>query len=100
MDTFSTEQSLRLHNARLEALHQVAMGLTSTLELEQVLQRVIEMAQILADSAHAHIFLYDPARDEIRLATDIIAALQRELGTFVGTTPQFDDITAVMVKRL
>jgi sigma-B regulation protein RsbU (phosphoserine phosphatase) len=33
-------------------------------------------------------------------AAEMIAALRRELGVFVGTTPQFDDITAVVVKRL
>ena len=62
------EKALRLQNARLSALHEVAMGLTSTLDMGEVLQRVVEMAQALSDSAHAHIFLYDDERDELNLA--------------------------------
>lgn len=89
MDPSSTEQSLRLQNARLEALHQVAMGLTSTLELDQVLQRVVEMAQSLANSAHAHIFLYDHGRDEIHLAASHWAAEARH----VALKPRREGIT-------
>jgi serine phosphatase RsbU (regulator of sigma subunit) len=59
---------LALQNARLEALHEVALSLTSTLELPQVLQRVLEMAQTLSSSANAHIFLYDAERDDLYLA--------------------------------
>jgi serine phosphatase RsbU (regulator of sigma subunit) len=64
----NTAEALRLQNARLAALQQVVLGLTSTLELGVVLQRVAEMAQTLAASAHAHIFLYDASRDELTLA--------------------------------
>jgi nitrate/nitrite-specific signal transduction histidine kinase len=60
------EKALRLQNARLSALHDVAMGLTSTLDMGEVLQRLVEMAQALSDSAHAHIFLYDDERDELK----------------------------------
>lgn len=95
MDTSSTEQTLRLQNARLEALHQVAMGLTSTLELDQVLQRVVEMAQSLADSAHAHIFLYDPARDEINLAASHWATDERH----VALNPRREGITYRVAHR-
>jgi sigma-B regulation protein RsbU (phosphoserine phosphatase) len=63
-----TEKALRLQNARLSALHEVTMGLTSTLDMQDVLQRVVEMAQVLSDSAHAHIFLYDSECDGLRLA--------------------------------
>ena len=62
------EKTLRLQNARLSALQEVTMGLTSTLDMNEVLQRVVEMAQVLSDSAHAHIFLYDEERDELDLA--------------------------------
>lgn len=73
------EEALRLQNARLAALQQVVLGLTSTLELSTVLQRVAEMAQTLAASAHAHIFLYDPRRDELTLAASHWAADQKEI---------------------
>jgi len=63
-----TEKALRLQNARLAALHHVAMDLTSTLEMGEVLERVAEMAQVLSDSAHAHIFLYDAERDGMSVA--------------------------------
>ncbi len=61
------EEDLNRQNAKLAALQQVGLGLTSTLDLRAVLQRVAEMAQGLAGSAHAHIFLYDPARDALEL---------------------------------
>jgi serine phosphatase RsbU (regulator of sigma subunit) len=74
-----TEKALRLQNARLSALHEVAMGLTSTLDMGEVLQRVVEMAQALSDSAHAHIFLYDDERDELHLATSHWSTEQRSI---------------------
>ena len=72
-----TEKALRLQNARLAALHYVTMDLTSTLEMEDVLERVAEMAQVLSDSAHAHIFLYDDERDEISVAASHWSSGQR-----------------------
>lgn len=89
MNTFATEQSLRLQNARLEALHHVAMGLTSTLELPEVLHRVVEMAQSLSNSAHAHIFLYDQTRDEIQLAASHWAGDARH----IALSPRREGIT-------
>lgn len=55
------------------------MGLTSTLELREVLQRVVDMAQALSNSAHAHIFLYDAERDERNLAASHWSAEQRSI---------------------
>ena len=75
----NTAEALRLQNARLAALQEVVLGLTSTLELRVVLQRVAEMAQTLAASAHAHIFLYDPQRDELTLAASHWASDQKEI---------------------
>jgi serine phosphatase RsbU (regulator of sigma subunit) len=74
-----TAAALRLQNARLAALQQVVLGLTSTLDLSVVLQRVAEMAQTLAASAHAHIFLYDPQRDELTLAASHWAPEQKPI---------------------
>lgn len=64
-DTPAPEQSNAL--AALAALQQVSLGITSTLELGEVLQRVAKTSQELARSSHAHIFLYDPVRDELTL---------------------------------
>src|SRR3990172_11534831 len=75
----NAEEALRLQNARLAALHQVALGLTSTLDLSEVLQGVVEMAQTLSASAHAHIFLYDSERDELNLAASHWSADQRNV---------------------
>ncbi|HET7089695.1 MAG TPA: GAF domain-containing SpoIIE family protein phosphatase [Anaerolineae bacterium] len=75
----NAEEALRLQNARLAALHQVALGLTSTLDLREVLQRVVVMAQTLSASAHAHIFLYDSERDELNLAASHWSADQRSV---------------------
>lgn len=71
------ERALRLQNARLAALHHVTMGLTSTLDMKNVLERVVEMAQVLSESAHAHIFLYDSLRDELSLAASHWSSEQR-----------------------
>ena len=79
LSLLDTEKALRLQNARLSALHEVAMGLTSTLEMQEVLQRVVEMAQTLSDSAHAHIFLYDDEHDELHLAASHWSTEQRPI---------------------
>jgi serine phosphatase RsbU (regulator of sigma subunit) len=84
-----TEQALQLQNARLAALQQVVLGLTSTLELSAVLARVAEMAQTLAASAHAHIFLYDSQHDELTLAASHWAADQ----TPISLKPRRSGIT-------
>jgi sigma-B regulation protein RsbU (phosphoserine phosphatase) len=75
--TLDVEKALRLQNARLAALHHVTMGLTSTLEMGDVLERVVEMAQVLSESAHAHIFLYDGERDALSLAASHWSSDQR-----------------------
>ncbi len=62
----TSEQVLHLRDARLAALEHVALDLTSTLQLGDVLQRVAQMAQSLTDSVHAHIYLYDSQLDEIQ----------------------------------
>lgn len=86
----NVESALRLQNARLAALQIVALGLTSTLDLNDVLARVVEMAQTLSDSAHSHIFLYDPAREELTLAASHWSAEQRQ----VSLRPRAGGITA------
>ncbi len=60
-----TDDALQREHARLSALSRVSLSLTSTLDVNAVLQRVVETAQMLADSAHAHIFLFDAERDEL-----------------------------------
>lgn len=89
MHVLNIEKTLRLQNARLSALHEVAMGLTSTLDMGEVLQRVVEMAQALSDSAHAHIFLYDDKHDELTLAASHWSTEQRS----VPLQPRRDGIT-------
>lgn len=48
MPMLDIEKALRLQNARLSALHEVAMGLTSTLNLGDVLLRIRQVIAILA----------------------------------------------------
>lgn len=61
-----SDQALRLSDARWAALEHVALDLTSTLQLNDVLQGVARMAQSLTGSAHAQVFLYDPVADELQ----------------------------------
>jgi len=50
----------------LEALKKISVHLTSSLDLKQVLQAVVEEAMRLLDNAFAaHIFLYDKERDKL-----------------------------------
>ncbi len=74
-----TPELARREHARLDALQKVVLGLTSTLELREVLQRVAEMAQSLSASAHAHIFLYDAEHDELNLTASHWATDQRQV---------------------
>jgi sigma-B regulation protein RsbU (phosphoserine phosphatase) len=86
----AVEAALRLQNARLAALHQVALGLTSTLNLPDVLQRVVETAQTLSQSAHSHIFLCDSTRTVLTLAASRWSQEQRR----VNLQPRPGGITA------
>ncbi len=71
------EDMLHLQNAQLAALHELALDLTSALDLDEVLRRVAEMVQALSGSAHAHLFLYDPERNELRLAASHWSSVQK-----------------------
>ena len=71
------EHTVQLQNAKLAALHELALDLTSTFDLNDVLQRIAELAQILSASAHAHVFLYDPDRDELHHAASHWSSGQR-----------------------
>jgi GAF domain-containing protein len=71
------ENAASRQNAELAALHELALDLTSTFDLNNVLQHIAELAQILADSAHAHVFLYDRERDELRHAASHWASGQK-----------------------
>lgn len=72
-----SDDFLRVQNARLAALHEVTLDLTSQLDLDVVLGRVVELAQTLSGSAHAHIFLYDAVHDRLELAASHWSAEQR-----------------------
>src|SRR5574337_334502 len=63
--------------AQLAALHELALDLTSTLDLNDVLHRLAERTQILSASAHTHLFLYDPQRNELQLAASHWSSDQR-----------------------
>lgn len=66
--TRGTAEELHIQNARLAALHRMTLDLTSRLDLNAVLQQLVEIAQTLSGSAHAHLFLYDPDRRALNLA--------------------------------
>ncbi len=90
----NVEEALRLQNARLRALQQVVLGLTSTLDLNAVLKHVVQMAQTLSDAAHSHIFLYDSAHDELTLAASHWAKEQRQ----IPLRPRAGGITAQVAR--
>ena len=71
------ENPVQLQNAKLAALHELALDLTSTFDLNNVLQRIAELTQLLSASAHAHVFLYDPDRDELHHAASHWSSEQR-----------------------
>ncbi len=73
----AAENAAQLQNAKLAALHELALDLTSTFDLNDVLQRVAELTQALSASAHAHVFLYDPDRDELHHAASHWSSEQR-----------------------
>ncbi len=55
-------ESERKRNAELEALRQASLKLTSSLELEPVLEAILEGALNLTSAKDAHAFLYDGER--------------------------------------
>ncbi len=62
------ESATSRQNAELAALHVLALDLTSTFDLNNILQRIAELTQVLSAAAHAHVFLYDRERNELRHA--------------------------------
>lgn len=83
-----------MQNERLAALQIVALSLTSTLELDQVLARVVELAQTLSAAAHSHIFLYDRERDDLTLAASHWSSEQRQF----ALKPRAGGITATVAR--
>ncbi|MCD6554092.1 MAG: GAF domain-containing protein [Anaerolineae bacterium] len=55
-------EAQRRRRAELEALHQASLHLTSTLELQLVLEAMLDYALKLVSADDAHIFLYDGER--------------------------------------
>ena len=55
-------EAQRQRRAELEALHQASLHLTSTLELQPVLEAILNYALKLVSADDAHIFLYDGER--------------------------------------
>jgi serine phosphatase RsbU (regulator of sigma subunit) len=76
-DAQCAREALTSQNARLAALQEVVLDLTSNLDLSDVLQRVAEIAQTLSVAAHAHIFLYDRESDKVNLAASHWSSDQR-----------------------
>ena len=90
----AVEAALRLQNARLAALQNVALSLTCTLDLPEVLRRVVEMAQTLSNAAHSHIFLYDPAHQTLQLAASHWSEQERQ----ITLSPRPGGITAYVAQ--
>ena len=78
-----TEKALRLQNARLSALHDVTIWLTSAMDMTEVLQRVVEMAPT---DAGAHYALGDALRITVGMPEENAAVLSalRSAGTAAG----------------
>jgi PAS domain S-box-containing protein len=55
-------ESERKRSAELEALHQAGLRLTSTLELQPILEVILDHTLKVLDADDAHIFLYDGER--------------------------------------
>jgi len=56
------EEEIRQHTAQLEALCQAGLHLTSTLELQPILEGILDHALKVVAADDAHIFLYDGER--------------------------------------
>ena len=85
----AVEKELLLRNARLAALRHVTRRLTSTLEIGDVLECGVEMAQVLSESAHPQIFLDYHVNDDLTLAASHWPSDQR----VIPLQPRRDGIT-------
>lgn len=74
------QRTLARYRAIIDAANEVALGLTSELAVEQVLESIVARAVALADSDSGYVYLVSEAGDclELRVATGIVTA-------YVGT---------------
>ena len=61
-------EKTRRHMEELTALHSIDMAIASTLDLDEMLQRVYEQVSAVMDIAAFHIALYDEEKDELHLS--------------------------------
>jgi signal transduction histidine kinase len=105
MQVFADQVSLALENARLieterqrsaqlEMLRQASLSLTSSLELENVLEAILEQALKVVDAFDAHIFLYDGERLHFGAALWASGAQRAPF-----SAPRPDGLTATVAQR-
>ena len=66
-DRHQAEKKLRRQNAYLAALHDIALGLITRLDLDELLQTTISRAMDLLETSQAIIYLREPDADEMQL---------------------------------
>ncbi|MFQ5612121.1 MAG: PAS domain S-box protein [Anaerolineae bacterium] len=59
------EEAIRRQNAYLAALHEIALGLISRLELDDLLEALVTRAGQLLDAPHGYIYLINPEKTEL-----------------------------------
>jgi signal transduction histidine kinase len=67
-DLAARERHLKARQSELEALRQVSLQLTSTLDPDQVLDTVADSALTLVDATEVHIFVGDTSGDNLEFA--------------------------------
>lgn len=92
----SLEQEVRTLQRRLEALHQATLALASTMSLEGLLQRIVDLARELGQAQYAALGVPGP---EGTLEQFVFAGLSREDAAAIGDPPEGRGVLGELLKR-
>jgi signal transduction histidine kinase len=94
-DLATRERHLKARQSELEALRQVSLQLTSTLDPDRVLDTITNSALSLVDATEVHIFIGDPPGDTLKFAA---SAWRDEAEHLPARQPRADGLVATAAR--
>ncbi|MCW5877893.1 MAG: GAF domain-containing protein [Anaerolineales bacterium] len=89
-----SQEALHETNSQLEALHQAALTLTTELDLQSVLQKVVDLSRQLLNAKYGALGVVDPGNNRIRQF--LTSGISDEVRARIGAPPQGHGLLGVL----